>query len=191
MDFEEQARLDLKDIKLIQKGGSSLEKGISNLFKRYHQPFLQYYRRTGRDEASAEDLVQDVFVKLVRKIDSFRGDSPLGPWLWTVVKRTGYDKRITPRETATEDDVLEFIIGGEDVKDDDVSNCVRNGFNQYAKEQNERAQVLTLISFNGWDIAEIAQFIDRTPGATREYVSQCRKKLKPFIEHCLDLLVVA
>jgi len=192
MDFEEQEQLNLRDIKLIKKGGTCLEQGISNLFKRYYHIFIQYYRRTGRSEESAEDLVQDVFVKVVRKIDTFRGDSPFGAWIWMVVKRTGYDKPHTSKETATEDDVLEFIIGGaESSNNDDITNCVRKGFNLYANENNERAQVLTLISFNGWDISEIAKFIERTPGATREYISQCRKKLKPFIEHCLELLTVA
>ena len=193
MDFEQKAQLDLKDIELIRKGGAELERGISNLFKRYYQSFFQYYRRNGCDEACAEDMVQEVFVKVVRKIDTFRGDCPVGAWLWTVVRRIGYDRPgHNDRAVAVEGSVLEFLIGSlDETNDDEVINCVRSGFNQFSVENNERAQVLTLVSFNGWNIPDVAQFLERTPGATREYVSQCRKKLKPFIQHCLELLVVA
>jgi hypothetical protein len=34
------------------------------------------------------------------------------------------------------------------------------------------------------DIAQIAGALGRSAAATREYLSQCRKKLRPFIEHC-------
>ena len=190
MDFEQIAQLDLEDIELIRKGGAYLEKGISNLFKRHYQSYFSYYRRCGYDDGRAEELVQDSFVKVVRKIDTFRGDCPIGAWLWLIVKRTGYDK---PPEHVSDpgDEMLEFLIGGEEDKDDsELINCIRGGYNQFAKQDNERAQVLTLIAFNGLSLSAVAQIIERTPGATREYISQCRKKLKPFIQHCLELLSV-
>jgi RNA polymerase sigma-70 factor (ECF subfamily) len=192
MNFELEAKLDLQDIALIRKGGKSLEKGITNLFGRYYSKFFHYFRRTGCCDESAEDLVQEVFVKIIRKIDSFRGDCPVGAWLWTVARRTGYDKPCSGREIATDDNELELIIGAsEDCDSGELTDCVRKGFDHFATENNERAQVLTLVAFNGWGVVEVAQFIERTPGATREYISQCRKKLQPYIKHCLELLSVA
>ena len=35
---------------------------------------------------------------------------------------------------------------------------------------------------------EIGDRVGRTYGATREYLSQCRRRLAPFIAHCLPLL---
>ena len=52
----------------------------------------------------------------------------------------------------------------------------------------EQAQALTLIAFYGWDIEEISRFLGRTQGATREYLSQSRKKLRPFLEPCHEYL---
>src|SRR5215475_7529526 len=34
---------------------------------------------------AAPDLVQEAFVRAVRRIDSFRGDGPLEGWLWRIV----------------------------------------------------------------------------------------------------------
>jgi hypothetical protein len=37
-------------------------------------------------------------------------------------------------------------------------------------------------------IREIAGILERSEGATREYLSQCRKKLEPFLQVCRELL---
>ena len=41
----------------------------------------------------------------------------------------------------------------------------------------------------GASVQDIADRIGRTAAATKEYLSQSRKKLQPFIAHCADLLV--
>jgi hypothetical protein len=40
----------------------------------------------------------------------------------------------------------------------------------------------------GESIEEIGNRIGRTIAATKEYLSQCKKKLLPFISHCRELL---
>jgi hypothetical protein len=42
---------------------------------------------------------------------------------------------------------------------------------------------------SSWSIAEVAELLERNPGATREYLSQCRKLLRPFLEPCRALLM--
>ena len=41
---------------------------------------------------------------------------------------------------------------------------------------------------DGFSIEEIGLQIGRTVAATKEFLSQCRKKLKPYVAHCQDLL---
>ena len=49
---------------------------------RTHAPPLQSAAPDGRAESDAEDLLQDVFLQAYRKLESFRGDSSLGTWLY-------------------------------------------------------------------------------------------------------------
>ena len=57
---------------------------------------------------------------------------------------------------------------------------------KFAKTYPERSYALDLQQ-EGCSIKEISSYIDRTPAATKEFLSQCRKKLIPFIKHCLDI----
>jgi RNA polymerase sigma-70 factor (ECF subfamily) len=50
---------------------------------------------SGSREA-APDLVQEAFVRAVRRIDSFRGDGPLEGWLWRIVVNVARNGRREP-----------------------------------------------------------------------------------------------
>src|SRR5438094_2896114 len=44
----------------------------------------------------AEEVVQDAFWSVVRKIDTFRGDSAFGSWLYRIVANAAYQKLRSP-----------------------------------------------------------------------------------------------
>jgi len=45
---------------------------------------------TTRIDRDAEEAVQDAFLSLIRKIDTFRGDSAFGSWLYRIVANAAY-----------------------------------------------------------------------------------------------------
>lgn len=67
-----------------------------------------------------------------------------------------------------------------------VAECVAAGFEAFAGLEPERAHALGM-QIDGQSITFIADCLGRTLAATKEYLSQCRKKIKPFLEHCRDL----
>jgi len=54
---------------------------------------------SGSREA-APDLVQEAFVRAVRRIDSFRGDGPLEAWLWRIVVNVARNAHRKPETVA-------------------------------------------------------------------------------------------
>jgi RNA polymerase sigma-70 factor, ECF subfamily len=52
-----------------------------------------------RNEADAEEVVQDVFLRLFRKIDAFEGRSALGTWIYRIAVNTALIKRRGKRVT--------------------------------------------------------------------------------------------
>ncbi|MCE9641455.1 MAG: hypothetical protein K8S22_15150, partial [Betaproteobacteria bacterium] len=101
---------------------------------------------------------------------------------------TDHFRRQRP-EQAVEDDDLIFLAGGApDPEIEAVSgfrDCVRKAFAAFGEAFRVRAEVLMLVAVEGWDMKELATMLGRTEGATREYVSQCRQKARPFFEPCL------
>src|SRR5262245_3621851 len=68
-------------------------------------------RITGNDE-DGEEVVQDAFWAVVRRIDSFRGESAFGSWLYRIVANAAYQKlrgRQSRRQELPLDEVLPFF----------------------------------------------------------------------------------
>jgi RNA polymerase sigma-70 factor (ECF subfamily) len=69
--------------------GSALEA----LMERYASRVYRVARGITRTDADAEEVVQDVFLKLARKIDSFEGRAALGTWIYRVAANAALLKR--------------------------------------------------------------------------------------------------
>ena len=68
-----------------------------------------------------------------------------------------------------------------------AEQCVSEGLDAFSKQEPERSYVL-MMQMDGSSIEEIGQLLGRTVAATKEYLSQCKKKIQPFIAHCNELL---
>ncbi|RMH04512.1 MAG: sigma-70 family RNA polymerase sigma factor [Planctomycetota bacterium] len=63
------------------------------LFRDYGARVYGLARRCGLDPEEAEDGVQEVFLKVQRRIDTFRGEARLSTWLYQVALHTLLDHR--------------------------------------------------------------------------------------------------
>ena len=177
----------------IRRGGKHRADGISALYRAHARRFLAYYLKHRVPREEAEELVQDVFVNVVRHCESFRGDIRFDAWLWAIVRNVLMDhfRRQKPEDHFDDEDWDRF---GDTVAEapadagSDLDDCVRKAYAAFAKAYADRAELLARIAFDGWSIEDIAAVVKRTPGATREYLSQCRKKLKFFLEPCREFL---
>ena len=115
--------------------------------------------------------------------------------MWSIARNTLISDFRKNERHLTDADLDESLAQGEratlpnDLVQDALTDCVQQAFLRFRQNHEERAQALTLIAFYGWDIEEISSFLGRTQAATREYLSQSRKKLRPFLEPCYELLV--
>lgn len=61
------------------------------LVERYERPLFNFILRSVRDRERAEDLLQDVFVRVVQNASSFKGDAKLSTWLYTIARNLCID----------------------------------------------------------------------------------------------------
>jgi len=79
------------------------------LATRYGERACRLARRITGNGQDAEEVVQDAFWTVVRKIDSFRGESAFGSWLYRIVTNASYQKlrgRQSRRDELSLGDVL-------------------------------------------------------------------------------------
>jgi RNA polymerase sigma-70 factor, ECF subfamily len=75
---------------LLQSAQQGDREALDQLIRLYHERVYRFGLRVCRNPVDAEDAVQDAFLALSRTVGSFRGESSLTTWLFTVVKNACY-----------------------------------------------------------------------------------------------------
>src|SRR5690242_13081033 len=73
-----------RDDELVQRAKKGDQSAYTTLFQLYKQRVFSLCLQMGRDRAEAEDLTQEAFLQVFRKLDTFRGVSSFGTWLYRV-----------------------------------------------------------------------------------------------------------
>ena len=78
----------LDDNELIQKFQKGDEKAFDQLVRNNLNNVFGFFMKVTRDEMSAEDLTQDVFMKLYKNLKNFRHDSNFSTYLYRINSNT-------------------------------------------------------------------------------------------------------
>jgi RNA polymerase sigma-70 factor (ECF subfamily) len=78
--------MQVEDSEILDKftRESSRNEAFSLLLKKYQEKIYWHIRRMVLDHDDADDLVQDVFIKVWKNLASFRGDSQLYTWIYRI-----------------------------------------------------------------------------------------------------------
>lgn len=61
------------------------------LLERYRGPIYSFIRRQISEEAAAEELTQEVFLRAIARAAQFRGESRFSTWLFQIARNLAYD----------------------------------------------------------------------------------------------------
>jgi RNA polymerase sigma factor (sigma-70 family) len=191
-------------INAIQSDGRSQELALKALVRKA-AGFRRHFQSKGMSHQLADDLVQETIVKIFSGAASYCGGSGFGDasadaWMWSIARNTmnTHFRSKKMDELSIDDDsmsdaarlALEVELASKNplaLLDQTAQDCVSKGIEDFSAEFPDRAKALEM-QLDREDIASIARRIGRTAAATKEYLSQCKKKLAPFIEHCTALL---
>jgi RNA polymerase sigma-70 factor, ECF subfamily len=165
---------------------------MSSLYDKYRRRIYNLCLRMVRDQADAEDLTQDVFVQLFRKIDTFRGESAFSTWLHRLAVnmvlmeiRSRNSKRYSfiPIESKNEnDDYFYEELGRED---QGLRSSLDRITLQSAMEELPPGYrvVFLLHDVHGYEHQEIAEILSCSVGNCKSQLHKARLKLRRLIEH--------
>ena len=83
----------MKDNALIKRCQKGENQAFDELIRLYYPYVSGFLIKTTKDEIMAEDLTQDVFLKMIQNIEKFNlsGNANLGTWLITIAKNCYID----------------------------------------------------------------------------------------------------
>ena len=104
----------LSDEELVEIARQGGENAIRLLVKRNNRRLFRVARAVVRDDAEAEDIVQETYVSAFTKLDSFRGSSRFSTWLTRIAlnEALGRMRKRRPAAELSELDVADGANGG-------------------------------------------------------------------------------
>jgi len=191
---DERERVASGLISQVAGGGRTATQALSALYRIYRQPVLGFLLRKGLPLAAAEDVLQDVFIKIGHSAAQCRHQGLASAWLWRIVANAAADfYRGRSHEVELDDETQESLEAKVPNPEPGASaaaigDCVSRALQRFAREHPERADALRLMHIEGWSGNQVAAYIGRTPGAAREFLSQCRRVFQAFVAPCRELL---
>jgi RNA polymerase sigma-70 factor (ECF subfamily) len=169
--------------KIIERGEDMLTT-TEQVWDAFHTPLQQFIRRRVSDEVTAEDVLQDVFLKIHQHIEAIRDVKKLESWIYQITRNAIIDSYRNSRPTTTLE-AEEVLDMPEELPDDDVVSdllpCVR-AMVKNLPELDRQALVLT--EYQGLTQKELAERLGLSFSGAKSRVQRAREKLKQQLLDC-------
>ena len=187
------------DRELVDRARDGSQEAFADLVRRYQVRIFNLARVSTRNDADAEDVAQEIFIRVHRGLRAFRGDSAFRTWLYRIavnVTRTqagrpslfGWFRRVEPEEAGGADP-LETLPGPDAVED---SVAYRDAIDHaLSRLTPDLRMAVTLRDIEGLEYREIAEVLDVPIGTVMSRISRGREKLRPILADALGWRVGA
>ena len=167
-------------IMLKVKAGDLDRMGL--LFQRYHRQLYGFlYHMTYQREA-AEDMVQQVFYKMLKYRHNFTGSGEFIHWMYAiarnVLKDQGKRKKLA-MATSSVEDMADWIPGSTNIEEQLHRKQAAQGLQQaMGRLSDDEREILSLSRFQELKHQEIAQILNISEGAVKVRVHRAMCQLK-------------
>jgi RNA polymerase sigma-70 factor, ECF subfamily len=175
-----------KDFELAQKAAGGNVAAFELLYSRYHRRTYSLCLRMMNSASEAEDLTQEVFIQLFRKIGSFRGDSAFSTWLHRMTVNQvlmHFRRRGVQNEKTTDDgEMPEQIVNGTE-RQSRMPILDRIALDKAISQlPNGYRTVFLLHDVEGFEHEEIARKLKLSVGTSKSQLHKARLKLRGLLK---------
>lgn len=174
------------DLDLTQLAAKGDMVAFEEIYQRHHRRVYSICLRMLQNAYEAEDLTQDVFIQLYRKIGSFRGDSAFTTWLHRMTVNQvlmHFRKRNVKYEKTTEEgETPDQVVTG--TSDPERMRIVDKIALESAIEQlpDGYKNVFLLHDVEGFEHEEVARILGCSVGTSKSQLHKARLKLRKLLQ---------
>ena len=174
------------DLKWVRRARKDDHEAFRHLMRRYQDRVYRTALSMTRDEGQAEDLTQEVFLKLHAKLSMFREQSRFSTWFFRLAHNTmtDYVRRRRLPTVSLEDD---FDIADETEHSSPADRVSRSQAEQALSEAVARlpaeySEVVAAIYFQGMTYREAEGLLGTAEGTLRTRMHRAKKMLKKELQ---------
>ena len=162
--------LDAITLKRAQRGEGP---AFAEIYRRYRVAAFNLALRVLGDVAGAEDVVQEVFVRLFDSIKRFRGDAPFGAWLRRSVANATIDE-LRRRQWLASDDVSTLVpalsLGG-------LAESQVEAWQMLMRLPPRARAVVVLHALEGYTHAELGEMFGQSESYSKSVLARALHRL--------------
>jgi RNA polymerase sigma factor (sigma-70 family) len=170
-----------EDLMLQVREGAGETLGV--LFDRYQVPLLNFYARLTGDRTLSEDLVQEVFLRILRYRQSYRPGTPFRAWIYQIARNARVDHHRKTRPQTELDPEMAAPLPKTDPAQREQETALLRRALMYLPE--EKREILILARFQELKYEEIASLVGCELPTVRVRVHRALQELRE-IYHRLE-----
>lgn len=177
--------ISFSDYELARRVGKGDMQAFEEIYRRHNRRVYSLCLRMMRNQTDSEDLAQEVFVQLYKKLGSFRGESAFTTWLHRLTVNQvlmHFRKRGVRLEQTTEEGETPVQVerGTEDFRTMKIVDRIALD-TAIAQLPPGYRLVFTLHDIEGHEHTEIAKMLGRSVGTSKSQLHKARMKLRSLL----------
>ncbi len=191
-----------EDAALVAALKAGSEEAFALLIAQYSQPLYSLIARSLQDPADAQDITQEVFIKVFRSIRGFNGDASLRTWLYRIALHEASNQRRWWSRHKRQELTIDTPLGTSDDEDSSDAMCLSSTLSdlggtpyEHASQREMRARiedalrklpegfrtVVVLRELDGFSYDEIAEILELPAGTVKSRLKRGRTALKDIL----------
>lgn len=155
---------------------------VEHIWQTYHKQLLSFIQKRVTDTSVADDILQEVFIKIHTRIDSLQENKKIKAWLFQITRNTiiDYYRKANPL-----DDIPFELTDLEDENDpfalQDIQTCIVPMIKSLPEDYRD---ALFMTELNGLSQKEMAEKLQISYSAAKSRVQRARSLLKEALSKC-------
>jgi RNA polymerase sigma-70 factor (ECF subfamily) len=172
----------LSDEELMKSLSKGDQRAFDELYKRFYAQLLGYFKNMlWGDREKAEDMVHDIFAKIIKNPDYFDTNRSFRTWLFSVASnmcKNEYKKQAVRKNTSTGVEDYRSISSSTNVLAEVQDNQFQQAFEEnLAKMDEKHREVFALRHLEGLSMKEIAEVMEINEGTVKSRLFYATKFL--------------
>jgi len=158
---------------------------IEELYKQFRSPLLRFIKYKVNDQYIANEILNDVFFKASKSLDSLKEQTKIQSWLYKIASNQIID--YYRKNKATHIELNEELYFQEDTHKEDILsslNCCMENFLDLVAKQN--ANALKAVYFEELSLKEYALKNNLKLSTVKSQVKRAKESIKDFFEQCCN-----
>jgi RNA polymerase sigma factor (sigma-70 family) len=155
---------------------------FDELIARWDLPIWNYARRLTSSDDAADEVVQDVWLRVLRGINRLRDGTKLRAWLFGIARRALMDRLRVQYAAPTSVEIDPDVLAAEGERDDGLDADLASMERELARLPIVEREVLTLFYLRELSLAEVASVLGVPVGTVKSRLFRARSQLRREME---------